>query len=376
MSRRMKNIYKRKDGRWEARYIREYDINGKAKYCSLYAHSYHEARQKLLEADTNKSKIVSCTEALTLTDWFSEWMHVLRSSVKPSTYAVYERYFNNHIKPFMGELYMTALSTDIIQRFIDSREGLSPTSVKGIFLFLKSGLSAAEEKQLIKDIWSGVRLPKRSEKGLIRVFSKSEQRDLENAVASSGNPNDIGILICLYTGLRIGELCGLMWEDINFKASVLSVRRTVQRISINQGEKKTSVVIMPPKSISSLRDIPIPRMLMGILSEHKRLYGGSKYVINNEGRMIEPRYYQYRFAKILKNANIKPAKFHTTRHTFATRALESGMDIKTLSEILGHADAVITMKRYAHSSDEQKRCCIEKLADSVFSNFDYGQIYG
>ncbi|MDY3030237.1 MAG: tyrosine-type recombinase/integrase [Clostridia bacterium] len=107
------------------------------------------------------------------------------------------------------------------------------------------------------------------------------------------------------------------------------------------------------------------------------MYGNtSKYIINNEGKMTEPRYCQYHFAKILKKAKIKPAKFHTTRHTFATRALESGMDIKTLSEVLGHADATITMKRYAHSSDEQKRICIEKLADSVFNDYKYGQICG
>lgn len=378
MPRRLKNIYKRKDGRWEARYIGGYDTNGKAKYISVYAHSYSEVKQKLINAPSKKKIRTDTLQAPTVSAWFADRMQKLKPEIKPSTYAVYRRYLDKHINPCLGHLKITELSEEIIQDFIDGCGCgcLSVSSIKNIFMFLKAGLADASEKKLIEDICRSARLPREKDKTPMRVFSRSEQTSIEYAALNSCNPNDIGVIICLYTGLRVGELCGLMWEDINFQSAVMSVRRTVQRISTDENGKKTSVVVLPPKSMSSARDIPIPKLLLDKLLSHQKLYGTCQYILHNNGCMTEPRYCQYNFSRLLKSANIKSAKFHTTRHTFAARALESGMDIKTLSEILGHADAVITMKRYAHSSDIQKRICIEKLAESAFNGDGYGQISG
>lgn len=377
MSRRGQNVYKRKDGRWEARYINGYDINGRAKYGSVYAYSYSEVIRKrtMIVSESCFDKVNS--SSLTLNDWFERWINTRKGYVKPSTYAVYKRYCINHIWPYFKGLYLNKLSDVLIRNFLESRSSLSASTLKGLFAFLKSGLKAAEKEKLVHDVWTGVKLPKRENKKPVRVFSLAEQAALEQAIMEEPGQYGIGIIICLYTGIRIGELCGLRWEDINLASSVLSVRRTVQRISTETGEKKTMIAVQEPKSTHSIRDIPLPDFLSEKLREYKIISNSRHgYIFGTCDVPAEPRIYQYYFSSLLKRTGIKHANFHATRHTFATRALETGMDIKTLSEILGHADCTVTMRQYAHSSDEQKRKSIEILAERVYSVAISGQING
>lgn len=359
MSRRGENIYKRKDGRWEGRYICGYDPKGKSKYRSVYAQSYKEVKVKLINAKSGaESETGISSGSISAKEWFEYWLNSIRGRIKESTYTVYKRYIDNHIAPYFADAPMCKISQLSVQRFIDSKNELSPATVNDLFVFFRSGIQAANKYGIVQKIWEDIILPK-SKSAPMRVFSQEEQRIIENYVSSSSNLNYIGILICLYTGLRIGEVCALKWEDINFIRKTLYVRRTIQRIS-DYDNGGTKIIIAAPKSEHSLREIPMPYFLKEKLSEcQKRCGRESGYVLNIYGNPIEPRTYQYQFQRLLKEAGIEKANFHALRHTFSARALELGFDIKTLSEILGHANAAITLKTYAHSLDEHKRQSME-----------------
>jgi integrase len=348
-----RNIYKRKDGRFEARYVSEYDPDGKAVYRSLYAKSYAEVKERLALAQAAPATGIS--EHTTLKGELSAYLTGAKNLVKPSTYAVYERYLVKHVAPFFGNLKLYLLTQELLQRFVDRQLelGLSVRTVKSVLSFMMSGLKS-------KSNLSDVSLPKFKPEP-VAALSSSEQQRLELAARSSDAIDCIGVTLCLYTGIRIGELCGLMWSDIDFDRCRLHIRRTLQRIkNFGDGDNKTALTELSPKSDSSAREIPLPAFLVELLREH-RTANGSGHVISREGKPIEPRNMQDRFKKLLMTADIKQVNFHTTRHTFATRALENGFDVKTLSEILGHSSATITLNRYAHCVDEHKRKCMESL---------------
>ena len=354
MPRKGENIYKRHDGRWEGRAIESRLANGKIKYHSVYGKSYSEVKLKLqdyiIKPKWNKIDI-------TVSDWIEKYVLSLKEKVKISTYSVYERYMNNHIRPFFDRIKLRELNKMLLQSFVNSRSGLSPSTVRGIFSTIKEALKLAHDEGYIDAIWIGVILPKKK-KSSIDVFSKEEQRLIEHTLNIQETPNDIGILICLYTGLRIGEVCGLKWDDINFQSNKLYVNRTIQRMSV---DGKSQLVELPPKSESSCRDVHVPIFLMEYLKDAKSI-AANAYVLSLNSHVMDPRSYQNQYKRILEKCGVKYRHFHSLRHTFSVRALELGFDIKTLSEILGHSDATITMQRYAHSLDEHKRISMEKLA--------------
>lgn len=364
MSRRGENIYKRRDGRWEGRYITEYDANGKAKYRAVYAHSYNEVKQKLLTAKTTSSvaKFSSLSATMTVREWFEQWLCSLKNRIKESTYTIYKRYIDNHIIPFFANISLQKINNNLIQQFVDSKNDLSPTTVHDIFIFFRTGIQSANKHLSMSIKLDDIKLPKCTICSF-RVFSKDEQRRIENAINSSDSSgNDIGVLICLYTGLRIGEVCALEWSDINFSRKTLVINKTIQRIA-DYENGGTKIVITTPKSMRSVREIPLPEFLIQKLKKYKlEQENDCGHILNISGKPIEPRTYQYQFQKLLKIANVEKANFHTLRHTFSTRALELGFDVKTLSEILGHASASITLKKYAHSLDEHKRRSMEMLS--------------
>jgi integrase len=208
-----------------------------------------------------------------------------------------------------------------------------------------------------------VNLPKKT-KSCVEYFSLGEQKRLEASARASDAVDYLSVAIPLYTGIRLGELCGLQWRDIDFECCVLRIRRTMQRIR-SDGEAKTELAFLTPKTETSARDIPLPDFLISLLDEQRKT-ASCDYVISSRCKPIEPRTVQRRFKRLLAIAGVKDVNFHTTRHTFATRALESGFDIKSLSEILGHCSAAVTLSKYAHALDKHKRACMNGLA-AVFS---------
>ena len=347
MPRKGENIYRRKDNRWEGRYIVSYSTAGKAIYRSVYGKTYTEVKLKMKNrSGTEQAQNI----AMPLTAWTEEFLNSQKDKVKIGTYKIYERYFTKHIQPFFYGVALRKVNKDMLQTFVNSLKPLAPSTVRGIFSFLCEVLKAAEKKDYIIPIRFDVELPK-TKRNEPHAFTREEQKRIENALNICDNPNEIGILLCLYTGVRIGEVCGLKWEDIDFENELLHVRRTAQRVTV---DGKSVLMELPSKSETSCRKIPIPACLLAKLKS-AREESASDYVLSTCSHMMDTRTFQNMYKKILARADVRYANAHTMRHTFSVRALELGFDIKTLSEILGHSDASVTLKFYAHSLDEHKR---------------------
>jgi integrase len=363
------NIYKRKDGRWEGRFIKGYGEKG-AVYGYVYAPSYGEAKRKLAAAATALASATASAAAVRLS--FSaaaaRWLVGLGLRVKPSTEARYAWLLRRHILPRLGGLKLDKLTTGQIENFtkekltngrLDGRGGLAAKTVRDMLSVVKSVLSfAAREGCAVSAVT--VVYPRNQAKTM-RVLSRQEQTALEKALRRQFDVYKLGILLCLYTGLRIGEACALRQGDVSLSEGVISVRRTAQRLKNHAGGKPRTVLTTGrPKSKCSERDIPLPPFLAELIAAHAD--PGWEYLLNKKGRCLDPRTLQNHFQRLLQEAGIKHANFHALRHTFSTRCIEEGMDAKSLSEILGHADVKITLNRYVHSSPEQKRAGMNKLA--------------
>lgn len=283
-----------------------------------------------------------------------EWLNESKNQLKISSYQKYGVIFANHISDSIGKLPLRCLTSHTITEFTDRllSAGLSREMVNLIFIVLGMGLGKAKEK--CKAVIPEIHLLKIS-KPRTRVFSETEQRILVRHLLSSDDVFCFGILLALYTGLRIGEVCALTWEDIS--DSTIRVCKTMQRLKNANGV--TEVMILPPKTDSSERIIPIPAALKAIIEQRLQTTG---YVLSrSNGKFTEPRLLQNRFMKCLSECGIEKANFHTLRHTFATRCVEAGVDAKTLSELLGHSDVKTTLNRYVHSSFDLKQSSIDRL---------------
>ncbi|MCI8404827.1 MAG: site-specific integrase [Clostridia bacterium] len=362
MPKKGENIYKRKDGRYEGRYIRCYNDSGKAEWGYIYARSYSEVKEIL----TRQKAAVNVGEKLinsdlSLGDWTEQWIKSLKH-IKESTKMIYHSQIKNHVASGIGKIKLKKLNRSVLQEFVDKlSENYSSKSVHVIYSTLKLALQAAHKNRYIYDIYSEIILPKLTQKS-VHVLSRDEQKRLENAIFRDNNRYDIGILICLYTGIRIGELCALRWENINLKNGTIKIEQTAQRIDGGVGAK-TKINFNSPKTPASERVIPIPNFLIHELAKYKKNAG---YILRDNGEYTDTRNISRRFKKLLREADIEDMNFHATRHTFSTRALELGFDAKTLSEILGHASVTTTLRLYAHSLPEYKKNEMERLG-SLFN---------
>ena len=210
-------------------------------------------------------------------------------------------------------------------------------------------------------ILEAVVLPKTETKE-VQVFSMAEQRQIEAAVYRTADTRALGIVLCFYTGIRLGELCALRWSDIDLEAGTMNICRTVSRTRcFEPGGPKTMLLVGSPKSRKSARKIPLPAFLLQLIQEQWRSVPDHCYVVSGKDVPIDPRSYEKIYKNVLSLAGVKERKFHAIRHTFATRALELGVDIKTISEILGHSGVSVTLNIYAHSMLEQKKKAIDKF---------------
>jgi integrase len=298
-------------------------------------------------------------------EFLKYWLEqVIRGNVRQSTYMAYRSYIVNHLQKYIGADALEGLKVERLQGVIATltAKGLASKTIRSIMLMLRGALNCAVDYEyIIKNPCDKVRLPRLEEKEIV-VFEKSDQKRLEKTIAESGDIRDYGVLICLYTGLRIGELCGLKWDSISFSERTIDIKNSLNRvITYDGGVKKTMLVEAAPKTKKSRRIIPFPSFLCQVLKAIKKR-SNSEYVISmKSGKAVEPRMMQVIYTKLLKAVGVEYVSFHTLRHTFATRAIEAGADVKTVSEILGHANTMITVNRYAHSLFEQKRKLMDKL---------------
>ena len=391
MPKKQSGVYKRGKGNWMAQAdVGRDPTTGKRRRITRYGKTAAEAKSKLDEALAEKKNGTFVEDrTVTLEKWLLHWLKTYADhKVKPSTYVEYKRFIEKRYIPQLGKIRLVNLSVDTLQEFFNNLaeygnliEGgpLSAKTVRNIYLVLHCALKQAVTNRLLNyNPVEGVVLPKVEEVEM-RVLNILEQFQVLEALKDSKERYALGVLLSIKTGMRIGEVCGLRWCDVDLNRGQIHIRQTLQRRMVKErkeGGPATEIIIGPPKSKKSKRTIPLPKQLIPFfLQQQKRqseeavaaeeYYRDCGYVLMNEhGCYIEPRTLSDTFNRIQKVAGIPHANFHALRHTFATRAVENGVDIKTLSEILGHENVTTTMNRYVHSLDEQKRKAMD-LMDGV-----------
>ncbi len=368
MPKQGKNIYLRKDGRWEGRYIKD-RIAGKAHYGYVFGRSYEEAAQKLEAASAEKAARILEKEG-TFAELSNEWLQLKVPQLKASSIAKYTNLLDLYLLPAFGDEPVSEISRSAIIQWSSElltsggakAKGLAPKTVNSILSLMTNILEFAAREKSIQTADSKDISVKQSQKPM-RILSRAEQQRLSSYLRNNLTPCNMGILLCLYAGLRIGEICALTWEDILMDEQCLYIHQTMQRIQVKDStEKKTKVVIMPPKSDCSIRRIPIPdeiHQLLLPIQKQDRAYLLTGMVHS----YVEPRNMENRFKAVTKECDIHDVNFHALRHTFATRCVELGFDAKSLSEILGHASINITMNRYVHPSMELKKKNMNLLSE-------------
>ncbi|MDO7798986.1 tyrosine-type recombinase/integrase [Enterococcus avium] len=369
MAKKGENIYKRKDGRWEARYSKGRRANGKIIYGSVYGRSYAEVKQK---SNIMKGKYATHMEKTInpYTGDLGEWLHFwlkkrLQGQIKETTYSNYIRMSKKHILPELGAIQLVKLHRKDVTTFILNlqKKNLSAGSINNIFTLLKKCLDEAKKQgYILENCCEKVTIPQKKRKE-VRVLTISQQKKLEFQAFHEETCSPT--LLSLYSGLRIGEISGLKWEDIDFENDLIHVRRTVSRI-VNEipGGPRTKLIEGTPKSSNSFRVVPLSTNLKNYLKDKKNS-SSSSYVVSNTPKMMEPRTISNRFNKLITAANIPVINFHVLRHTFATRCMEKGMDVASLSRILGHQSTKMTLDTYTGSLMETRRKGMAEL-DKLF----------
>ena len=294
------------------------------------------------------------------------WKEDKRQYVKQSTISAYALILENHILPKFGSKHQ--LSEKEVQDFTFQKlqEGLSQKTVKDILIVLKMIQKFGAKHELLPLVEWSVKFPTEQKKNELEVLSIASQKKIMQYVKDNFTFRNLGVYICLSTGMRIGEICGLKWCDINLTTETISVNRTIERIYIIDGGKRhTELITSTPKTQNSIREIPMNRELLKLIKPLKRLMNNDYFVLTNEAKPTEPRTYRNYYKQLLKQLEIPDLKFHGLRHSFATRCIESQCDYKTVSVILGHANISTTLNLYVHPNMEQKKKCIDKMFKSL-----------
>lgn len=295
-----------------------------------------------------------------------EWKEEKKKYVKKSTYAAYQLLIQNHIKPYFGDLY--EVNEEKVQQFVFDKldAGLSEKTIRDIIIVLKMILKFGIKNGYLEYIQIDAKFPSKQEKKDLDVLSKADQKKFMEHLRNNFTFKNLGIFICLSTGMRIGEICGLRWCDVDTVEGVIKVRHTLQRIYIIEGETRhTELLLDTPKTANSVRDIPMSSELLKMLKTFNKVVNENYYVISNDIKPIEPRTYRNYYKKLCKQLDIPELKFHGLRHSFATRCIESKADYKTVSVLLGHSNISTTLNLYVHPNKEQKKKTIDKMLRSL-----------
>ena len=366
--RKGENIFKRKDGRWEARYIKGYELSGKIKYGFCYGKTYKEAKDKVTKykaALLAGKPIPQIGTRHRFAFYCDEWLRLRKNKIRESTYIKYDTVLGKHIKPKLGGCFPMGITTGVVDDFTREllfEEELAVKTVHDILVVLHGILkyTAAQFPGIFPAV--EINYPKESRKEM-RVLSIEEQERFIKYLLDDADECKFGVLLMLLSGVRIGELCALKWGNINLKEQTIRIVATLQRLHDTEMETdaRTRVVIGSPKSDTSIRTIPLTNYAAGLCRKFKASTAEA-YILTGKEYYMEPRTLQYRIEKYTRECGLEGVHAHTLRHTFATRAVEVGFEIKSLSEVLGHATTTITMERYVHSSLELKRSNMDKLA--------------
>lgn len=377
MATRMKNegnIRKRSDGRWEVRISLGIDFaTGEPKRISRYATTKEEAVKLLHELSFLRDTSPKNFQSITLGEWLDLCLEVyMKNSLKQSTYLSYESYIRVHFKPALGGLLLRDITPRLLQQYYNYKaesEGLAPKTIVNLNLFLHKALSFAVNEGYIQSNPAEAINLSRGMKPQIEILTRDEQVQLMRG--SYQHRYGVFVRLVLFTGLRLGELLGLRWEDVDFRSGVIHIRRTLNRLNKtkrpeNPGANTTEIVIQTPKSQNSLRTVPLlPAVVTDLqawaaVQKQDQLEAGANYVnsgyivTNPYGGFIEPRTFKKYYDQILGLSGLRHFTFHALRHTFASRAIEQGMDAKTLSMILGHYSVSFTLDTYTHVLDQHK----------------------
>ena len=363
------NVFLRKDGRFEARYRKGRDAKGRLVYGFCYGKTYEEAREKARRMQNTEDYTRGlCGWGYTFSHYCDSWLTVNNPRLKVSSSAKYKADMENHIKPFFGDRQVCEITSEDVEAFTQTllgQKGLSAKTARNILALFHAVFIYAGKR-------SGIRLPEieiiypRERRKAVRILNEREEEILMRFLAEEMDLCKFGVYLALRTGLRIGEVCALRWSDISLKTCTLSICQTVQRIQKPEAEAliKTQVVIGAPKTDSSCRTIPLMPDLMTLCA---RFSPGDPqaFVLTGTRRCMEPRKLQRRLKEYTEACRIEAVHFHTLRHTFATRCVEVGFDMKTLSEILGHSNISVTLNQYVHPNLEQKRENMRRLKTAI-----------
>lgn len=361
MARHGENIYKRKDGRYEGRYVIGRTPEGRTRFGYIYGKQYGEVQRMLVQRKAEMARLPRgpgrSQDSLAL--WMIRYLQEeVRGRVKPSSYQTYASLMNKHLLPRLGHMDLAYLTPGAVSGFLQELRGagLSDGMARNVYRLLAACLHwATEEGAVARNPCAKLRLPleRPAEQ---RVLTQAEQLELTAAARERG---DLPVLLGLYTGMRLGEICALRWEDVNWERQTIAVRRTVQRIALPGGG--TTLAVGTPKSAHSRRVLPVPGFLMELLRERRGAAPQEAYLFGSIHAPLEPRTAQRHFARLVTALRLDGVHFHTLRHSFATRLIELQVDVKTVSVLLGHASVNTTMNCYAHSLMDNQRQAVERL---------------
>lgn len=370
MPRKESNIRKRKDGRWEARYISRKDQSGKSIYTSVYGKTYTEVKEKRNKILSEKqTEMKQKTKFQTI---YIMWLESCKNRVKESTYAKYKYVGDHYLLPYFDGYDIEEISTALVQQYIyqhtqseQSTDKFAPATLKVAISVLKLIISYASNINIKTSVHFN-QIHIKNDYQEPRFLTLEEQKVIEEHLSKTNDKSSIGIWLGLFMGMRIGEICALKWNDISWESQSIYVHKTLQRINnVSDDGTKTKIIIDNPKSINSLRYIPIPDFCVTKIKSFEP-DDKDNYILTGTKQYMEPRRLEYYFSKFMVECQLDNVHFHTLRHTFTTRCIELGFDIKTLSEILGHSSVSITLNRYAHSSLKLKSDNMKKLKPTTF----------
>lgn len=371
-------IRQRSDGIYEARYT----VAGKQK--SIYGKTADEVRQKLIGKlnEINTGTYIEPTQ-LKVGEWIKEWLKVYKQkSVRPSTFERMAQLTRVHIMPEIGPVQIQKIKPYNLQKFYnDLSKKLKPATIKKIHDILHAAFSQAYKNELISSNPATKVVLPILDKHEIQIFTLEQQEEFLTAI--EGEKWRVAYTLLLQTGLRIGELLSLRWKDIDLDNGVIYVRRTVKRIVTKFDEdfkpQGSTLTEQEPKTKNSRRTVPLMQSAATLMTLYKaqgsnkkgkvmKLYSGNEIVFpTRNGGLIDPKNFRRRFYQILDRAGLPKTNLHALRHTFVSRMLEAGEDIKTIAEIIGHTNVSLTMNIYAHILPEKKQKAVDKI-DHLFTS--------